>query len=237
MILSQARLGSGGDHDFYQAHRASPRAHRRARDRSAARSAVAASADHRHAPARAGGRRAGSAADGYVRRLARGFPAMEPGRPWPDTFMAHFKKPPCAEPIWSPTTARELMDRTFAVMKRRNVYGVTSGSLTAQWKEASSRSNHSEPRIRAWRAERAVARSGSRRAHRAAAIAHLARSRTSIRASIRAIPRSTRISRSSEELDIPMSIHLGTGPPGCAVPRLPEISRAAAQPADDRRSA
>jgi predicted TIM-barrel fold metal-dependent hydrolase len=50
--------------------------------------------------------------------------------------MERFKHPPCAKPIWSPTVDRELMERTFVVMKRRNVYGVASGSLTEQWRQA-----------------------------------------------------------------------------------------------------
>ena len=67
---------------------------------------------------------------------SRDFPRWTPGRPWPETFFEHLKKPPCATPIWSPTTSREIMERTFAVMKSRNVYGVTSGSLTERWKQA-----------------------------------------------------------------------------------------------------
>ena len=51
------------------------------------------------------------------------FPLPVLGRPWPDMFLEHFKKPPCAQPIWSPTTDLELMNRTFAVMQRRNVFG------------------------------------------------------------------------------------------------------------------
>ena len=65
-----------------------------------------------------------------------GFSREEPGRPWPDTFLGGFKKPPCAKPIWSPMTDEELMARTFDVMQRRNVYGVTSGPRTDLWKQA-----------------------------------------------------------------------------------------------------
>jgi hypothetical protein len=65
-----------------------------------------------------------------------GFLPFDPAGSWPDVFMADFKKPPCPDPIWSPETSRELMERTFAVMKRYNVIGVASGPLTAQWKAA-----------------------------------------------------------------------------------------------------
>ena len=49
---------------------------------------------------------------------------------------AHVEQPACADPIWSPTIPKELMDRTFAVMRRRNVYGVTGGPQTAEWAQA-----------------------------------------------------------------------------------------------------
>ena len=60
----------------------------------------------------------------------------EAGRPSADTFMAWLKKPPCANPIWSPMTDREVMERSLAVMKRRNVFGVVSGVLLDDWQQA-----------------------------------------------------------------------------------------------------
>ena len=142
-----------------------------------------------------------------------GFPAMEPGRPWPDTFMEHFKKPVCAKPIWSPTTARELMDRTFAVMKRLNVYGVTSGSLTDQWKQASPERiipslafELGAPKALSPDAVRAALTSGRYRA-----FGEVANQYQGFDPSDPAFDPFIAI---AEELDVPMSIHVGTGPPG-----------------------
>lgn len=61
----------------------------------------------------------------------------EPGRPWRDTFMNWMKHPPCPNPILSPMTDREMMNRTFAIMKRRNVIGVVSGpsTVTMAWQQ------------------------------------------------------------------------------------------------------
>ncbi len=161
-----------------------------------------------------------------------GFPAMDAGRPWPDTFMERFKKPPCARPIWSPTTARELMDRTFAVMKRRNVYRVTSGSLTEQWKQACARAHHCEPRVRAGRADHVVTRRRACRAQQRPRIAHLARSRISIRASTQATPPSIHISRSWRNWTSRCRSMWGRGRPDRRI-SLPEISRAPSQSTDD----
>jgi hypothetical protein len=37
---------------------------------------------------------------------------------------------------WSPTTDDEVREKTLAIMKRRNVYGVTNGSLIERWVQA-----------------------------------------------------------------------------------------------------
>jgi uncharacterized protein len=59
-------------------------------------------------------------------------------RPWPEVFLEAFKKPPCKSPIWSPATDQALMNESLAVMKRRNVYGVVSGEMkyVEQWRAA-----------------------------------------------------------------------------------------------------
>jgi uncharacterized protein len=142
-----------------------------------------------------------------------GFPVMQPGRPWPDTFMEHFKKPPCRAPIWSPATARELMERTFAVMKRRNVYGVASGSLTRQWKDALP-----DRIIASLEFELGTARAPSPEAVRDALKSGKYRAFGEVSNQYQGFdpsePSFDRYLAIVEELDIPMSIHLGTGPPG-----------------------
>jgi uncharacterized protein len=60
------------------------------------------------------------------------FPPVDTGSSWPAAFMAWFKNPPCEHPIQSPVNDNELMLRTLAIMKRRNIIGVTSGPLVNQ---------------------------------------------------------------------------------------------------------
>jgi len=62
------------------------------------------------------------------------YPAVESGATWGQTFLAANKNPTCPDPIWSPTTDEELMERTLAIMERRNVFGVTSGLRLPQWR-------------------------------------------------------------------------------------------------------
>ncbi len=53
-------------------------------------------------------------------------PTWDPAVPYEALFMDWIKNPPCEDPVWSPRTEGELLDRTLAVMERRNVYGVLS---------------------------------------------------------------------------------------------------------------
>jgi predicted TIM-barrel fold metal-dependent hydrolase len=142
------------------------------------------------------------------------FPPPEPGRPWADTFMGWMKKPPCASPIWSPMTDREVMDRSLAVMKRRNVFGVVSGVMLDEWRKAApdriipSIDLNFEPKHRSVDEVRAALSTGGYRALGEVAIQYQG-----------ADPGDARFEpylAIAEELDIPVSIHVGTGPPGAA---------------------
>jgi predicted TIM-barrel fold metal-dependent hydrolase len=53
--------------------------------------------------------------------------------------MRFIKEPNCEKPLWSPTTDEALMKDTLAALDRRNVYAVTSGppADVARWRAAS----------------------------------------------------------------------------------------------------
>jgi predicted TIM-barrel fold metal-dependent hydrolase len=142
------------------------------------------------------------------------FPVMEPGQSWPDTFMAWLKGPPCSNPIWSPMTDREVMDRSLAVMKRRNVIGVVSGVHVDEWRKAApdrvipSLDLNFSPPLRTPADVQSAFTSGGFRAFGEVAIQYQG-----------ADPGDARFEpylAIAEELDIPVSIHVGTGPPGAA---------------------
>jgi predicted TIM-barrel fold metal-dependent hydrolase len=48
---------------------------------------------------------------------------------WPSVFMTLLKKPPCSDPVWSPTTDDALMNETLDVLRRRNIIGVVGGPI------------------------------------------------------------------------------------------------------------
>lgn len=62
-------------------------------------------------------------------------PPLDPRQSWEDVFLQTFKEPPCPDPIWSPTTDEALIEETVAVLERRNIIGVLSGpvGLVRRW--------------------------------------------------------------------------------------------------------
>jgi predicted TIM-barrel fold metal-dependent hydrolase len=55
------------------------------------------------------------------------FSAWDQSGPYAGSFMALLKEPPCDDPLWSPETDAELMHDTLEELKRLNVIGVVSG--------------------------------------------------------------------------------------------------------------
>ena len=73
--------------------------------------------------------------------MCTGFPevfAGTVGDPWGERFLSLAKSPPCADPVWSPTTDLELMRRSLAQFEKYNIYAVTSGplELVRTWRAA-----------------------------------------------------------------------------------------------------
>jgi hypothetical protein len=142
------------------------------------------------------------------------FWAWDPVKPFGASFMARLKQPPCKDPVWSPMTDEELMTQTIEVMKRRNVFGVLSGTpdRVATWTKAApdrffpgfqfrlGRDTASPDSLRALHAE-----------GRLAVLAEITNQYAGI------APDDARMEpywALAEELDIPAGIHIGTGPPG-----------------------
>lgn len=67
------------------------------------------------------------------------FPAWDQRQPYGAQFMQMAKQPACDDPVWSPATDEELLQQTLEVMERRNIIGVLSGTpeRVQQWIAAS----------------------------------------------------------------------------------------------------
>jgi hypothetical protein len=140
------------------------------------------------------------------------FPAGEPGRPWAETFLEFLKKPPCASPIWSPVTDREVMDRTLAVLRRRNVYGLTSGPLIEMWRQADS--NRILPSLGFEFGPAAPSLDAMRELFKTKRFLALAEVAIQYQGREPGDPAFEPYLALAETMDVPVGIHVGTGPPG-----------------------
>jgi uncharacterized protein len=142
------------------------------------------------------------------------FPAWDPAQPYGEAFMGMFKNPPCDDPVWSPMTDDELMEQTLEVMARRNIYGVVSGDMerVARW--------HAAAPERVIPALLLTLREGSptpeevRAMHADGRMAVLGEVTTQYDGVAPTDERLAPYWALAEELDIPVGIHVGTGPPG-----------------------
>jgi uncharacterized protein len=144
-------------------------------------------------------------------------PAWDPSRPYGELFNRLATEPSCPDPVWSPMTDEALMNETIEVMERLNVVGVLSGE---------------EPdRISTWIAaapERfipaLVLQFGPAGAdfsldslHRLHAAGRLAVLGEVINQYAGIAPDDERMEpywAFAEAMDLPVGIHVGTGPPG-----------------------
>ena len=142
------------------------------------------------------------------------FPVWDPAQPFGPAFIAQLKKPACPDPIWSPTTDDALMKETIAVMDRLNIIGVLSGtpSRVATWRAASPQ--RFIPGLGFQLGRDAITPDSMRALKSAARLAVLAEVTNQYLGIAPDDPRMEPYWALAEELDIPVGIHVGTGPPG-----------------------
>jgi uncharacterized protein len=154
----------------------------------------------------------------------------DPIRPWAEIFMEWQKKPPCPDPVWSPTTDDALIRETIAVLERRNVIGVLSGppERVQQWRKAAP--DRFIPGLQFQFGREELTPESLRRLHaegRFAVFAEVGNQYVGIAASD---PRFEPYLAVAEDLDIPVGIHVGTGPPGAPYLGFPQYRAALHSP-------
>jgi predicted TIM-barrel fold metal-dependent hydrolase len=149
----------------------------------------------------------------------REWPAHDPAGPYVDTFMGLQKNPEqfvrgCENPVWSPETDEELTEKTLEIVERRNIIGITSGSLTDVYRQRLPRQiipgimfsvGKNPPPIEELRAK---IESGD-----VQVIGEVTNQYDGITPDD---PRFEPYLQLAEELDVPVGIHVGPGPPGVA---------------------
>jgi predicted TIM-barrel fold metal-dependent hydrolase len=143
------------------------------------------------------------------------YTAWDPATPYGASFLAKLKKPACADPVWSPATDDEVMKQTIAIAERDNVIGVLSGPAerVAAWSRANPRRF-----IRGLifqLGEKDTPSAEALRAMHARGELQVLGEVTNQYAGISPDdPRMEPYWALAEELDMPVAIHIGTGPPG-----------------------
>jgi len=143
-------------------------------------------------------------------------PVWDQTRPYPEVWTEITQESPsCHERMWSPTTEAEIMTQTLEVMERLNVFGVLSGSteLVATWRAVKPERlvpgllfNLADPSAPSPDALRSLFEQGA-----VQVLGEITNQYAGI------APDDERMAPYwdlAEELDIPVGIHVGTGPPG-----------------------
>jgi hypothetical protein len=142
-------------------------------------------------------------------------PAWDPSLPFGEVFLNLLKDPSCDDPVWSPMTDEEVMVRTLDLMERLNVIGVVSGTAerVATWR--SQAPDRLIPGLIFNLGATEVPSPEDLRGRITNGDLKVLGEVTNQYAGI--APDDERMDpywALAEELDIPVGIHLGTGPPG-----------------------
>ena len=148
-----------------------------------------------------------------IGRSNPGYPDYEADKPWIATFMHWMANPKGENPIMGPTSNKELLDRNMEILKRRNIYAVSSGPREEEFKAAGKERIYSAwqlpSNIDKWPSPeevRKVLETGKYKVFGEVTLQYAGISPND--------PRFAPYLVILEELDIPLGIHIGTGPPG-----------------------
>lgn len=146
------------------------------------------------------------------------WPVHDPAESYPDRFLAWFREPRGDQAVWSPMTDDELRDQTLAIMERRNIVGVVSGTHVEEWHEVAP-DRVIPAQSMAIGMEEEFTPDDVRRLHAAGKLEVLGEVGNQYLGVEPNDPRFEPFLAVCEELDIPIGIHVGPGPPGA--PYLP----------------
>jgi predicted TIM-barrel fold metal-dependent hydrolase len=141
-------------------------------------------------------------------------PSWDQASPYGETWLRLMKEPNCEDPVWSPMTDEELMSRTIEAMQRRNIIGVLSGTpnRVAAW--MTSAPGRFYPGYGFRLSDDVISPDGLAALHQDGRLAVLAEITNQYLGIAPDDERMEPYWAMAEEMDIPVGIHIGTGPPG-----------------------
>jgi uncharacterized protein len=142
------------------------------------------------------------------------FPAWDQAEPYGAAYMRMMKDPPGGNVVWSPTTDQELIEQTVAVMERLNIIGVVSGSAerVVEWRAAAP--HRLMPGLLFQLDDDTPSPEEVRRLHEQGHLAVFGEVVIHYQGITPDDERMAPYWALAEDLDIPVGIHVGTGPPG-----------------------
>jgi predicted TIM-barrel fold metal-dependent hydrolase len=145
-----------------------------------------------------------------------GLPAWDQRMGWAQQFLGWMKNPPCAEPVWSPASDDDLRTQTIEILNRRNIFGVLSGTpeRVARWRQDAR--DRLIPGLGFQIGRDAILPKGMKALHGEGRLAVLAEVTNQYAGIAADDSRFEPYLALAETLDIPVGIHIGTGPPGAA---------------------
>ena len=143
-----------------------------------------------------------------------GWPVWDQQKPWPDTFLVTLKKPRCSDPVWSPMTDDELRQLTIAALERRNIVGVLSGppARVQRWRQDAP--DRIIPGLSLELPKTEVTPTLLKELHGKGQVAVLGEVSNQYQGLAADDPTFEPYLAAAEQLDVPVGIHIGTGPPG-----------------------
>ena len=135
--------------------------------------------------------------------------------PYPQEFLAMLKKPPCADPVWSPMTDDELMQQTIAAVRRLNVFGLLSGHGARLDAWVAAEPDRFMPAAALNVADQNLPTVASlRELHAHGKLRAIGEVTNQYSGAAPDDPRMEPYWQLAEQLDVPVGYHLGTTPPG-----------------------
>ena len=152
------------------------------------------------------------------------FPARAPNRTWQQAWLEAMTKPPCSDPIWSPTGMTAMMEQTIAVLERRNIIGVLTGAQDEVLRWSAAAPGRFIPSVGFKIGREDISPRAMRKLFESGAFAMLGE----VSNQYAGIPpddaRMEPYWALAEELDIPVAIHMGEGTVGTAFTGFPGLS-------------
>lgn len=142
------------------------------------------------------------------------WPVRDPQRSWAEVFIGWQREPPCRDPVWSPQTDEALMRETIDALERHNVIGVLSGppERVEEWRDAAPDRFIPGFQFRFGRED--ISPDALRRLYQEGRFSVFAEVTNQYVGIPPSDARFDPYLAVAEELDFPVGIHIGTGPPG-----------------------